>query len=521
MYVAYSEDKVYKDVGDTSQLFIDNDVIAVVKNVTRRQHTPKKHPDNPLIRRDKPWEGNTYFRTSCFNVAHDRANGMFQSWYQDFYEYGTIDKFNFTEQTLRGRIYYAYSEDGLNWKKPVLGKHHVDGHDTNTVFGHPPYAEVICPSVLLDEQESDPSRRYKMLYLFHDPNVKHAKLAYGGEAGGGLRMAFSPNGIDWTPYEGNPVIPDWISDVQILTWDPIDRKYVLWGRYGGSSGGSGHPAMDNWFCPVVPGKPEGVWGVRRRIYRTESTDVLNWPKPELLWDPGEEANLDDGYYGFVPWRAGDMHLGLLNVLHQVDNTVDMYLHYSRDGVNWNQMLDHRPLIDRGAAGSYDEFDVEMPTQPLVVGDEIRFYYGGMNVHHDWWIVGAKEGLDVPEAKDPTLGRDGHHLCLATLRLDGYVSLDATVREGWVETKPLFSTGANLYINGVCEPNGYIQVEVMDGWNNVWSDYSREKCETFTGDSVRHHVRWAGRESVNLIPGAVKLRFHLKNASLYSFQFADS
>ena len=252
MYVAYSEDKVYKDVGDTSQLFIDNDVIAVVKNVTKRQHTPKKHQDNPLIRRDKPWEGNTYFRTSCFNVAHDRANGMFQSWYQDFYEYGTIDKFNFTEQTLRGRIYYACSEDGLNWKKPVLGKHHVDGHDTNTVFGHPPYAEVICPSVLLDEQESDPSRRYKMLYLFHDPNVKHAKLAYGGEAGGGLRMAFSPNGIDWTPYEGNPVIPDWISDVQILTWDPIDHKYVLWGRYGGSSGGSGHPAMDNWFCPVVP-----------------------------------------------------------------------------------------------------------------------------------------------------------------------------------------------------------------------------------------------------------------------------
>ena len=54
MYVAYSEDKVYKDVGDTTQLFIDNDVIAVVKNVTRRQHTPKKHADNPLIRRDKP-----------------------------------------------------------------------------------------------------------------------------------------------------------------------------------------------------------------------------------------------------------------------------------------------------------------------------------------------------------------------------------------------------------------------------------------------------------------------------------
>jgi hypothetical protein len=100
-------------------------------------------------------------------------------------------------------------------------------------------------------------------------------------------------------------------------------------------------------------------------------------------------------------------------------------------------------------------------------------------------------------------------------------LDATVREGWVETKPLFSTGANLYINASCEPNGYIEVEVMDGWNNVWSEYSREKCETFVGDSVRHHVRWAGKETVNEIPGSMKLRFHLKNASLYSFLFADS
>ena len=44
MYVAYSEDKVYKDVGATRQLFIDDDVVAVVKNVTRRQHSPVKHP---------------------------------------------------------------------------------------------------------------------------------------------------------------------------------------------------------------------------------------------------------------------------------------------------------------------------------------------------------------------------------------------------------------------------------------------------------------------------------------------
>ena len=239
----------------------------------------------------------------------------------------------------------------------------------------------------------------------------------------------------------------------------------------------------------------------------------------MVLEPGENDNLDDGHYGFVPWRAGEMHLGILNVLHQVDNTLDMYLLYSRDGVDWKRFLDHSPFVPRGGDGSCDQFDIETTNQPLVIGDELWFYYGGMNVHHDWWVYGRAEGLDVPEALDPSLARDGHHLCLATLRLDGYVSLDATVREGWIETKPVFSTGAHLFINGRCREAGFIEVEIMDGWNNVWEEFSREKCETFTGDAVSHQVNWSGRGMVTEAPGAVKLRFHLRNAELYGCQFA--
>ena len=44
MHVAYSRDRTYKDVGTRRQLFIDDDVIAVVKNVTRRLHSPKSIP---------------------------------------------------------------------------------------------------------------------------------------------------------------------------------------------------------------------------------------------------------------------------------------------------------------------------------------------------------------------------------------------------------------------------------------------------------------------------------------------
>ena len=153
MYVAYSEDKVYKDVGTKRQLFIDNDVIAVVKNVTRRQHTPAKHPDNPVIKRDKPWEAATYFRTSCFNVIRDPADGLFRCWYEDFYGY-----FGYQDQgpTLHERNFFAQSEDGLNWEKPALGKQIIDGRDTNAIFPHSEDEMFCTTSVMLDDRDPDP-----------------------------------------------------------------------------------------------------------------------------------------------------------------------------------------------------------------------------------------------------------------------------------------------------------------------------------------------------------------------------
>ena len=251
MYVAYSRDTVNKDVGNTRQLFIDDDVVAVVKNVTRRQHTPRKHPANPIYKNDKPWEVVTYFRTSNFSVVRDPLDGLFKCWVQDFHDYFTVPGVPYE----RSRIYYAQSEDGLNWEKPALGLHDVDGHNTNTIIVSPDATgkSTICPNMIIDPVETDPARRFKMVHLEITNGERH-----------GLCLSFSPDGINWTPYEGNPIIPEWIADVEILSYDPIDKKYILWGRYGGSSGGSKHPDMDSWFCPVWPSRPEGGPSSRAR-----------------------------------------------------------------------------------------------------------------------------------------------------------------------------------------------------------------------------------------------------------------
>ena len=319
--------------------------------------------------------------------------------------------------------------------------------------------------------------------------------------------------------ETDPLLQRFQASRQRLSGDPHRPVY----HYVNPEGNLNDP---NGFC-----RWQGRYHLFYQAYPPEdirqhwghacSDDLVHWSDPVLVFDPDQRDNLDDSHYGFVPWRAGELQLGILNVFHQVDNTMDMYLLFSRDGLAWQRLPQHRPLLPRGGAGSFDEHMIETPTQPIVVGDEIWLYYGGHSVHHDWWICGRREGLEVPEAHDPTLSQNGHHLALATLRLDGWVSLATTLREGWIETKPVSSAGAHLFINGRCRSGGYIEVEVTDHWDNPWPGFSRADCDRFAGDSVRHKVTWAGRSRISELPFAVKLRFHMRDADLYSFQIADT
>jgi hypothetical protein len=515
--ISYSRERQYKRIEDRKQFFVDDDMIACVRNLTRTQHAPVKHPSNPLIVRDRPWEVVPYFRTPTFSVHFDPQDKLFKCWYEDYFDYYAISKHH---MQINNRMLYAQSTDGLNWEKPALGKYQMDGHDTNVVFSYPPYFSASCNSVLLDPDDPDPDRRYKSVYIYRRAGANVPKTSPMRSTGAaGLSIAFSPNGIDWTPFEGNPIISDWGSDVEILTRDPVTRAYVLYGR-ADHPWNSSHPDFQAWFATVWPDQPAGIWNTRRCVYRLESDDCLNWSPAELVFVPGKDDNLDDGHYGFTPWRSDDQHLGILGLLHQVDNEFDIELLHSRDGRAWQRFPGHQPLVPRGAAGSYDNIMIECPTVPLVVGNEIWMYYGGSSVHHDWWIFGQEDRLPVPEAYDINIPANGHHLCLATLRLDGWVSLRASLREGFLETKPFFSAGEKLHLNVRCGEGGYVAVEVMDNWSNIWSGFSRADCDVFTGDDVDHVVSWQGGTAINNIPGIIKLRIYLRNADVYSFKLAD-
>jgi hypothetical protein len=198
----------------------------------------------------------------------------------------------------------------------------------------------------------------------------------------------------------------------------------------------------------------------------------------------------------------------------------------------------QPFLVPQGEGKWDAYMVTISHGPIEVGNELYIYYGGATNHHDWWITGAREGLQVPEVSIGTWGgtdnpKVNYALGLAKLRLDGFVSLDARApRRGILITRPLISEGKQLVINARCRDGGSIAAEVVNLRDEVFPGYSRQECDIFKGDEVRHIFSWKGKSE---LPQTAplrharypepeferyrKFRFYMENVELYSLTIA--
>ncbi|UCD30004.1 MAG: LamG domain-containing protein, partial [Planctomycetota bacterium] len=204
-----------------------------------------------------------------------------------------------------------------------------------------------------------------------------------------------------------------------------------------------------------------------------------------------------------------MYLGFLWVFRATDHegyfdgTIFIELVTSRDGVNWlRQEGDRPPILFLGASGEWDDGMIFTPQHPLVEKDEIRVYYGGFDCTH--------------AAKPPWHGAIG----LATLRKDGFASIDATDETGTVTTKRLSGTKGELHVN-YRATDGWLKVEVLDQHGNILPGYGRADCSVLKGDSVDQKVTWHTKTMMPAQTKPIRLRFIMKNASIYSFMAGDS
>jgi len=457
-------------IDDSRQLFVDDYLIAERVGLEREVHTPVKHPQNPVFVPDKPWErlqedspGGAVFQI----VRRDEDTGLFRMWYAGYVRYALPDGRN-----VRFPGLYAESKDGVTWEKPDLGLYEFDGSRENN---------IVLPAgnlfgLLYEPDDPDPNRRYKGI-VWHEPEYVPRE---------GYFLYTSPDGIHWTREREAPLaisltgyaMPQpGIGDTSIFRWDRLLGRYVC----------------DTKF--VLPGKfrCRGIM---------ESDDLIHWTRPRMTLYPDALDHPDSQVYGHLSFCYESMWLGLLRVMHThvgwKQTTVELTA--SRDGRTWSRVGNREEFIPLGERDDWDA-DYHDPTwDPIPVGEELWIYYRSVNRQ--------------PTESTP---RVGHAVGLATLRRDGFASLNAQDTPGTVVTRPLTFPGTSLFVNAEVGEGGWVKAAVLSPAREAIDRCNLDQSVPLVEGTTRGPLQWDGRDSVQMGElEHVRLQFELKNAKLYSF-----
>jgi hypothetical protein len=427
-------------VGREKQLFIDDGVIASATCLKCMLHPVDKHPENPLVVPDRPWEGKCILLYGA--VYRHPESDKFRMWYLAWGKHVGLPSF----------ICYAESTDGITWTKPNLGLHEFrDSKNNNIVI-----TDITSNTVIIyDPVDADPSRRYKAVIR-----------------GRGTRGYTSPDGIHWRDVG---VLLDQCYDSTSVHWDPVGRK---------------------WIASVKIFRD----GKRARGY-AESKDFFHWSDTYFMATVDERDLPGDQIYAMSIFRYESVYLGLLRMYHTDSGIVDIQLAVSRNAKHWERPIRTPFIPTTPREGSWDYGNNSMATNPpLRIGDKLWFYYSGRGTHHN---------------EVPNTGAIG----LGTLRLDGFVSMDAGQKPGTIVTHPLTFNGKILYVNAEIAKDGHIRAELQRPSGETVKPYTIANCQPVTGDAIAGRITWHGRsfiETTSSSEKGLRLVFEMRDARLYSF-----
>ena len=476
------------EMGQYRQLFVDDHVIAEMHGVTRVLNQPKKHPANPLLKPELPWEG---IEVRIYGaVVYDQAEKVFKMWYTGY-------------DTAEGhRGLYATSKDGIHWDKPQLGLVNYEGSKANNRI---PWFGM---GVIHSPDESDPARRYKTL--------------------AGRRGAGASDGVRFQALPGSQNIPGDLAGDNVIPfcYDELGKRHIAFPKVVRTSRG---------------------WK-RRSVSLAQSKNFLTWTKAEAVLVPDarddelarervmariDRVAYDDGpdwhlaqFYGMAGFPYEGMYLGMLWVLDisgwpegkqrvpsigGEDGVIQVELTSSRDLLHWQRVADRDLFIPVGQAGTWEAARIYTANRPLIVGDQIWIYYSGGQVSKSHPFRNGKAEVQG----------DAAGVGLATLRLDGWVSMDAGSEEGALTTRPLVFEGKKKLLINAQAAEGSVAVEILDRAGKPLPNFAKSDCATFSGDSIRHTVDWNGQADLSRLAGKpVRLRFYLQDAKLFSFTVAE-
>jgi hypothetical protein len=445
------------DIGTRRELFLDEFLIQKRDHVDLRLHHPV--PREVAIVHDAPWEGNTCFYHTVF-----RDGNRYRMYHRGSH---SVDSHAVSRQV----VCYAESADGKQWEKPELGIVEFEGSEQNNIIWD---AEIGAHN-FAPFKDTNPDCRPQALYKAMGSKGMDALYAFG-----------SNDGIHWSFLQDEPVITDGGFDSQNLAfWDAERGCYVEYHRDTRKHG------------------DEKV----RDIKTSTSDDFINWSQP--VWLDYGDAPVEHLYINQIApyYRAPHIYMGFPKRYTPkrtesdgaTNGLSDSLFMSSRDGLNFHRWgeafirpgLQKERWINRNNMIAWGPVETEsdVPGMP----PEISLY--------------SMEGYYRGESCQ---------LRRFTLRLDGFVSINAPRRGGELLTKPLVFKGSELSLNVSTSAAGRVRVEIQDEAGQAVEGFALEDCEEIYGDDLDRIVRWKkGSDTSALSPSPVRLRFVMDDADLYS------
>lgn len=492
-------DQTVLNLGSRLELFVDHYLIdQLTGHAQLILHHPSPH--EVVLIHDEPWEGSGSGYHSIFQDGE-----TYRMYYKAWQLSVTPGKVKNDDHPLF--CCYAESVDGIHWLKPNLALYEFQGSKNNN---------IVFIKGLMDGVDADGGHPA----VFKDDNPDAAddaryKAILRANAPRGLFAFKSPDGIHWTAISRSPIITDGAFDSQNLAfWDAINREYRAYWRYFTAATDS------NLY--------QGV----RAIRTARSKDFISWyDQQDLIFmdSPVEHlyTNQIKPYFraphifiGFparyidrdwsesmraLPesehrqWRAG------ASKRYGTALTEALFM-CSRDGVSfkrWNEAF-LRPGIEREGTWHYGQQ-----------------YIAWSAVETKSLLPGAPNELSLYAVESYWTGNSSV-LRRYTLRLDGFVSVNAPMSGGELITKPFIFTGAKLVINFSSSAAGDIRVEIQDKNGQPLPGFSLAECPPVFGDTISRTVTWQGGCDLSALAGqVVRVRFVLKDADLYSLRFVEN
>ncbi|UCD27496.1 MAG: hypothetical protein JSV03_10270, partial [Planctomycetota bacterium] len=417
-----------------------------------------------------------------------------------------------------GAMCYARSDDGIHWDKPALGLVEFAGSKKNNiVFGHG------AAGVKMGQDGG---------MVFIDPNApedqKFRLVIRLADVGDGVHIFSSPDGIHWKlthrfVLTARPQERGHHLDCQnVIFWDNRINKYVAYGR-------------------------RNIFGAGRSVFRGEADRLDGFPvvqdMPVVITPDGldlfhDQIHVVDYYLSVAvkyPWADSAYYMFPTAYYHYVwgalaefkdkvpTNAGPLHTQFaaSRDGIHW-QRYGRRPFVDLGMKGEFDWASARTirGIVPGADGRKMYMYYRGSDWLHGWDRNEQNKQLLTKAG----LGASQNIAVLSrlVLRRDGFVSVRAAYTGGEFTTPVLKFEGRKLFLNIDTSATGIVRIEILDADGTPVDGYHLEDCDRIhTANQINRVVTWGGRDDVHqLAEKSVRLRFVMRDADLYAFQFGD-